>query len=74
MICQKCSSSCLNVTNDNTLNDIQDYSLLPLLDISSSITNIPHLTNSDVDLYMPCGKNFEYYTAHDFHSNQDIIE
>ena len=50
MICQKCSSTCINVTNDNISNDIQDYSLLSLLDISSSITNIPHLTNSDVDL------------------------
>ena len=44
MTCQKCSSTCSNVTNDNTSNNIQDYSLLPLLDISFSITNIPHLT------------------------------
>ena len=50
MICQKCSSTCINVTNDNISNDIQDYSLLSLIDISSSITNIPHLTNSDVEL------------------------
>ena len=71
MTCPKCT---VNLINDNINNNIQDYSLLPLLDIGSSITNIPHLTNSDVDLHMPYDKNFNYYTAHDFHINQDVIE
>lgn len=65
-------SICINFINDNISNDTQI--ILPLLDVSSSITNIPHLTNSDVDLHMPYDKNFNYYTAHDFHSNQNIIE
>ena len=35
----------------------------------SPVTNVPHLTNSDVDLNMPADQNFNYYNVHDFHMN-----
>ena len=40
----------------------------------SPVSNIPHLTDLDVDLNMPSDHNFNYYSPHDFHSNHDIIE
>ena len=45
---------------------------MPCLDIGSSITNVPHLTDLDIDLHMPLDINFNYYSAHEFHSNYDI--
>ena len=45
------------------------YASLPRLDIS----NIDHLTNSDIDIDMPSDLNFNYFTTHDFHANEDII-
>ena len=38
------------------------------------VSNIPYLTDLDVDLNMPSDHNFNYYSPHDFHSNHDIIE
>ena len=36
-------------------------------------SNISHLNNLDIDLHMPSDINFDHFTTHDFHSNQDII-
>ena len=47
---------------------------LPFLSITSPVSNIPHLTNVDIDKHMPLNSNFGYYTAHEFHSNNDIIQ
>ena len=45
--------------------DISDRYLeldsLPCLNVSSSISNIPHLSDLDIDLYVPCDQNFGYY-------------
>ena len=57
--------------NSNLQSRTQEYSLLPRLDISSSESNIPHLTRSDVDLHMPCELNFNYHTSETF--NNDIM-
>ena len=45
---------------------------LPVLNIVS-VSNIPHLSNVDIDLHMPSDTNFGYYTPHD-HSSNNIIE
>ena len=50
------------------------YDTTPSLNIMSPVSNIPHLTDLDVDLNMPSDHNFNYYSPHDFHSNHDIIE
>ena len=47
---------------------------LPFLSITSPVSNIPHLTNVEIDKYMPLNSNFGYYTTHEFHSNNDIIQ
>ena len=60
--------------NSNLQSRTQEYSLLPRLDISSSESNIPHLTRSDADLHMPCELNFNYYTPTIFNNDNDIIE
>ena len=43
------------------------------LDIASPISNIEHLTNSDIDVHTPFDLNFNYFNTHDFHANEDII-
>ena len=45
---------------------------LPCLDILSSISNTPHLTELDVDLHLPSQTNFKYYTTHDFYMSEEI--
>ena len=47
---------------------------LSRLNISSPITNIPHLTNLVIGLYMPLDENFDYYSITDCNSDNDIIE
>ena len=42
---------------------------LPMLNIVSPVSNIPYLSNIDIDLHMPSNMNFGYYTLHDFNSN-----
>lgn len=49
------------------------YALLPRLDIASPISNIEHLTNSDIDVHTPFDLNFNHFNTHDFHANEDII-
>ena len=49
------------------------YASFPRLDIASPISNIEHLTNSDIDVHMPSDLNFNYFTTHVFHANEDII-
>ena len=49
------------------------YASFPRLDITSSISNIDHLINSDIDIHMPSDLNFNYLTTHEFHANEDII-
>lgn len=70
MSCSKCS----DIPNNTITDNIQEYTLLPLLDIGSTITNVSHLTNSDIDLHMPCDTNFNYFSTHDYHNNPDIID
>ena len=72
MSCSKCNVTANNA--DVVRNVRLDYNSLPYLDISSTTTNISHLTNSDVDLHMPYDLNFNYYDTHEFHDNQYIIE
>ena len=47
---------------------------LPLLSTTSPVSNILHLTNVDIDKHLPFDSNFGYYTTHEFHSNNDIIQ
>ena len=67
-----------NCCPDNPDNDtyvkVTEYRNLSFFNISSpAITNIPHLTDADVDINMPFEQNFNYYSTHDFHSYRDII-
>lgn len=45
---------------------------LPCFSVMSSISNIPHLSDIDVVLQLPCQTNFDYYTPHDFHASDEI--
>lgn len=66
---------CLETNNYDTTDRFNiQFNDLPSLNIMSPVSNIPHLTDLDVDLNMPSDHNFNYYSPHDFHSNHDIIE
>ena len=58
--CSKCCNY-YRVDNDN---HNEYFNSLPGLDISSTISNIPHLTNLDADLHMQYDVNFNYYDIH----------
>jgi hypothetical protein len=45
----------------NITDKIEQFNNLPYLSLMSPVTNVPHLTNSDVDLHMPADQNFNYY-------------
>ena len=45
-----------------------------MLEIASMVTNVSHLTNSDVDLHLPCDVNYSYYSMDQFISNDDILQ
>ena len=49
MICLKCGHPVEGINDE--IYGTRDYDSLPLLNITSSETNIPHLTSSDVDLH-----------------------
>ena len=66
MSCSKYGEKLIDCTRSD------EYRLLPRIDISALPTNIPHLTKSDVDLHMPHDINFNYYTTHEFHNDQEI--
>ena len=66
--------NCLGMCDFNITDKIEQFNNLPYLSLMSPVTNVPHLTNSDVDLNMPADQNFNYYNIHDFHSNYDINE
>ena len=70
MFCDRCPG---RVPHLDSSNSPCSYASLPRLDITSSISNIDHLTNSDIDIHMPSDLNFNYFTTHDFHANEDII-
>ena len=70
MFCDRCPG---RVPYLNSSNCPCSYASLPRLDITSTISNIDHLTNSDIDIHMPSDLNFNYFTTHDFHANEDII-
>ena len=72
MTCLKCGHFA-EVSNDR-VHETKQYGSLPFLNMSSSETNIPHLTSSDVDLNMPTDINFKCYDTHDFHDDKDINE
>ena len=77
-----CNVYLLNFTPDSTDRTlcsssdllIDGYNSLPRLDLNSSVSSIPHLTNSDVDLHMPSDVNFNYYSSSDFRNNQEISD
>ena len=60
-----------NYVNDEVFDELRN---LPILNISSPVSNVPHLTEADIDLHMPNDINFDYYSTHNFHSDKDIIE
>jgi hypothetical protein len=66
----------MSISNNSnvTVDRITQLGNLPFLNITSPISNIPHLTNSDIDLNMPFDNNFNYYSIDDFHSNHDITQ
>ena len=72
------SPSCNGANHDNNHENIQDriieFNNLPFLNITSPVSNIPHLTNRDIDLHMPTDNNFGYYSMQDFNNRNDIIE
>ena len=45
---------------------------LPCFDVMTSIDKNPNLHSIDIDLNLPIATNFKYYSAHDFHSSEDI--
>ena len=45
---------------------------LPRFDILATVSNVPHLSDRDLDLQIPSKTNFKYYSTHDFHSNYGI--
>ena len=75
MTCSKCLSNVGNYASQASAEAAELCQNLPRLSISSPVANnISHLTDSDVDLNMPADDNFAYFTAHDFHSNDDVSE
>ena len=65
---------CWANVNEITMDRVTEIRSLPFLDITSPVSNIPYLSNVDIDKHMPSDTNFGYYTPHDFHSSNDIIE
>lgn len=59
--CVKCSSCTSSTTSIN--DTLLELNNLPYLNIISPVSNIPHLTNLDIDLNMPSDQNFAYYTT-----------
>lgn len=45
---------------------------LPCFEVMSSINSNPNLADVDVDNHIPIVTNFDYYSVHDFHSNNLI--
>ena len=75
MTCSKCLSNVGNYASQASAEAAELCQNLPRLSISSPVANnISHLTDSDVDLNMPADDNFAYFSAHDFHSNDDVSE
>ena len=54
------------VTNNYSIDD------LPRFEILSKLDKIPNHLDLDTESYFSVGVNFNYYTPHDFHSNQEI--
>ena len=66
--------SCGANVNEFSEERLAELGSLPILNIVSPVSNIPHLSNVDIDLHMPSDTNFGYYTPHDFHSSNNITE
>ena len=64
--------SCGANVNEFSEERFAELGSLPILNIVSPVSNIPHLSNVDLD--MPSDTNFGYYTPHDFHSSNNITE
>ena len=62
------------IDTSNIDNRKSQFCELPSLNISSPITNMPHLTNADIDLNMPADQNFNYYTINEFNTSNIISE
>ena len=65
-------SKCVNYYRVDNDNHNEYFSSLPRLDIPSTISNIPHLTNLDAELHMQSDVNFNYYDVHNFHADPEI--
>ena len=64
----------MSVNSPDIFGEATELKNLPYLKISSPISNVPHLTNIDIDFNMPSDQNFNYYSTHNFHSDNDILE
>ena len=72
MNCGRCFKTSTSISHiDDRLLELKD---LPCLNITSPITNTPHLNDLDIDLNLPSDNNFAYYTTNDYHNNHDINE
>ena len=63
--------SCVANVNEFSEGRFAELGSLPILNIVSPLSNIPHLSNVDIDLHMPSDTNFGYYTPHDFRSSNN---
>lgn len=72
------NNSCEDLGDDNCCmkfpsNDSDiSFNPLPHFEILASNSNIPGLSDIDMDQQVPINANFKYYTPHDFHSDADI--
>lgn len=57
---------CSNKIIYNKLNSLPCFDIMSLIDKNSNLSNI------DVDQQLPVVSNFNYYSTHDFHSNEEI--
>ena len=56
---------------DNSFN-LDELRNLPYLNITSPISNVPHLSDLDADLHIPIYTNFDYYSTDCFNNSDDI--
>ena len=56
---------------DNSFN-LDELRNLPYLNITSPISNVPHLSDLDADLHIPIYTNFDYYSTDCFNNSVDI--
>ena len=65
--------SCGANVNELSEERFAEVGSLPILNIVSPVSTIPHLSNVDIDLHMPSNQNFGYYTIHNMTFTVAII-